>query len=69
MLRGCSVVADDENTHITVRPPMWWKGFIDSISIKFPQISTMLFCSTEYNTLNFSKFGTLLILMKKKNTL
>ena len=37
-----------ENAHITVRPPIWWKGFIDSISIKFPDISTMLFCSTEY---------------------
>ena len=37
-----------ENAHITVRPPIWWKGFIDSISIKYPNISTMLFCSTEY---------------------
>ena len=42
------VVTDRRKSHITVRPPMWWKGFIDSISIKFPQISTMLFCSTEY---------------------
>ena len=37
-----------ENAHITVRPPIWWKGFIDGISIKYPNISTMLFCSTEY---------------------
>ena len=37
-----------ENAHITIRPPIWWKGFVDSISIKFPHISTMLFCSTKY---------------------
>lgn len=38
-----------ENAHVTQRPPMWWKGFIDNISIDFPEINSMLFCSTEYN--------------------
>ena len=46
--RAAALLPTGENAHITVRPPIWWKGFIDSISIKFPQISTMLFCSTEY---------------------
>lgn len=45
---AAALLPTGENAHITVRPPMWWKGFIDSISIKFPQINTMLFCSTEY---------------------
>ncbi len=44
-----------ENAHITIRPPIWWKGFIDSFTIKFPDISTMLFCSTSYNKAHLFK--------------
>ena len=40
---------------ITVRPPIWWKGLADSISIKFPDISTMLFCSTDYKNAQLFK--------------
>ena len=34
-----------ENAHITVRPPAWWKGMVDSIAVEFPDISIYLFCS------------------------
>ena len=35
-----------ENAHITVRPPLWWKGMVDSISAEYPTISVCLICST-----------------------
>ncbi|HTQ98373.1 MAG TPA: hypothetical protein VMH83_00220 [Candidatus Acidoferrum sp.] len=35
-----------ENAHITVRPPLWWKGVFDAISPEFPDVSICLFCST-----------------------
>jgi hypothetical protein len=37
-----------ENAHITVRPPMWWKGLFDSIAPAFPDITYILYASTEY---------------------
>jgi len=37
-----------ENAHITVRPPHWWKGMIDTISIEYPSVSVYLFCSTDW---------------------
>ena len=45
---AAALLPTGENAHITQRPPMWWKGFIDNISIDFPKISTLLFCSTKY---------------------
>ena len=45
-----------ENAHITVRNPLWWKGFLDSISSEFNSISTVLICTTEKN--NASVFKT-----------
>lgn len=45
---AAALLPTGENAHITQRPPIWWKGFIDNISIDFPQISTLLFCSTKY---------------------
>ena len=45
---AAALLPTGENAHITQRPPMWWKGFIDNISIDFPNTSTMLFCSTRY---------------------
>ena len=44
-----------ENAHITIRPPLWWKGFVDSFSIKFPKIKTILFCSTSYTKAHLFK--------------
>ena len=52
---AAALLPTGENAHITVRPPIWWKGFIDSISIKFPDISTMLFCSTDYKNAQLFK--------------
>ena len=46
---AAALLPTGENAHITQRPPMWWKGFIDNISIDFPDISSMLFCSTRYS--------------------
>jgi len=34
-----------ENAHITVRPPAWWKGMVDCISVEYPEIEIYLFCS------------------------
>jgi hypothetical protein len=38
-----------ENAHITVRKPQWWKGVLDMISIEYPHLNMVLFCSTGYN--------------------
>ena len=45
-----------ENAHVSVRNPLWWKGFLDSISSDFNSISTVLICTTEKN--NASVFKT-----------
>ena len=37
-----------ENAHITIRSPIWWKGFIDAISSNFKS-RTILICSTSYD--------------------
>jgi hypothetical protein len=41
---------NDENAHITVRDPMWWKGMLDSISIDFPSVNILLLCSPTYGS-------------------
>ena len=38
-----------ENAHITVRPPLWWKGCVDTIATLYPLVEVNLFCSPEYN--------------------
>jgi hypothetical protein len=44
-----------ENAHITVRKPQWWKGVLDVISIEYPHLNMVLFCSTGYNkVVNFN---------------
>lgn len=43
-----ALLPNGENAHITVRPPLWWKGFIDSIAIEFPNITIQLWCSTAW---------------------
>lgn len=40
-----ALLPNGENAHITVRPPLWWKGMIDSIAVEFPEVSIQLFCS------------------------
>ena len=44
-----------ENAHITVRNPMWWKGFFDSVSSEFEEISTLLICTTKEKKFLFFK--------------
>ena len=44
-----AILPNGENAHITIRNPLWWKGFIDSISSDFESVSTILICSTSYN--------------------
>ena len=44
-----------ENAHITVRNPMWWKGFFDSVSSEFEEISTLLICTTKDKKFLFFK--------------
>ncbi len=36
-----------ENAHVTVRNPIWWKGFLDAISTEFSEINTLLICTTK----------------------
>lgn len=47
-----------ENAHITVRPPIWWKGQVDSIASRHPDITVYLGCSQSYGQIGFfSPFG------------
>jgi hypothetical protein len=41
-----------ENAHITVRPPLWWKGMVDCISAEFPHVTVWLICSTGWRQSN-----------------
>tara|TARA_Y100001935_G_C17224352_1_gene466975 strand:+ start:387 stop:1058 length:672 start_codon:yes stop_codon:yes gene_type:complete len=52
---AAALLPSGENAHVTVRPPLWWKGFVDSFSIKFPKIKTMLFCSSSYKQAHLFK--------------
>ena len=48
-----------ENAHITIRNPLWWKGFIDSTSSNFGSIKTVLICSTAFNKASVFKTWSL----------
>lgn len=41
-----ATLPNGENAHITVRPPLWWKGVFDSIAPDYPGVSIQLWCST-----------------------
>lgn len=41
-----ALLPNGENAHITVRPPHWWKGMFDSISVEYPEVNVQLYCST-----------------------
>lgn len=47
--KAAAQLPNGENAHITVRNPMWWKGFMDMISVDYPHIQIILYCSTGYN--------------------
>lgn len=42
---AAATLPNGENAHITVRPPVWWKGMLDSIAPEFPHVSIYLMCS------------------------
>ena len=46
--KAAALLPNGENAHVTVRPPMWWKGHIDCVALDFPDIQVLLFTSTEY---------------------
>lgn len=43
---AAATLPNGENAHITVRPPLWWKGMVDSIAVEYPSVSILLICST-----------------------
>lgn len=45
---AAALLPNGENAHITVRPPIWWKGMVDSITPEFPHVTTCLICSTAW---------------------
>jgi hypothetical protein len=42
------LLPNGENAHITVRPPLWWKGMFDAIAPEFPNIEIFLACSEDW---------------------
>ena len=40
-----AMLPNGENAHITVRAPLWWKGFFDAIAIEYPGVHVCLMCS------------------------
>ena len=48
--KAAAILPNGENAHITIRPPSWWKGVIDMISIKYNNIEVMLICSNTYKS-------------------
>jgi hypothetical protein len=44
------MLPNDENAHITVRDPLWWKGVLDTVSIQFPAVSVVLICSPTFDS-------------------
>ena len=40
-----ALLPNGENAHITVRPPVWWKGMFDSIAVEYPDVAVQLWCS------------------------
>ncbi|MCP9885132.1 hypothetical protein KBY97_08335 [Synechococcus sp. ATX 2A4] len=43
-----ALLPNGENAHITVRPPLWWKGVFDAVAPAFPDVVVCLYASTEY---------------------
>ena len=42
------LLPNNENIHITERPPLWWKGMIDNIGNFFPKTKYIVLASTSY---------------------
>ena len=48
--KAAAILPNGENAHITVRSPAWWKGAIDTVAVKYPNIEVMLICSNTFKT-------------------
>ena len=48
--KAAALLPNGENAHITLRNPDWWKGVIDSVAIKYPDVKVLLICSKTFKT-------------------
>ena len=48
--RAAALLPNGENAHVTVRSPDYWKGLIDGISVRYPDIEVMLICSETHKS-------------------
>ena len=48
-----ALLPNRENAHVTVRDHTWWKGFLDCISMEYPDIKIGLFCSLSSSNIEF----------------
>ena len=48
--KAAALLPNGENAHITVRSPDWWKGTIDAIAVRYPNIKVLLICSQTFKT-------------------
>lgn len=47
---AAALLPNGENAHITVRSPDWWKGVVDTVSVKYPDVQVILICSKTFQT-------------------
>ena len=43
------MISKKDNAHITIRPPLWWKGIFDCIGSNFPDVNYVLLASKSIN--------------------
>jgi len=48
--KAAAILPNGENAHITIRSPVWWKGVIDTVAVKYPNIEVMLICSNTFKS-------------------
>jgi hypothetical protein len=48
-----AILPNGENAHVSVRPPMWWKGVFDAVAPAFPDVLYRLYASTSYGEATF----------------
>ena len=58
---AAALLPNGENAHITVRSPDWWKGVIDAVAIKYPDVKVLLICSQTFTS------GVIFQLFKSKD--
>lgn len=48
--KAAAILPNGENAHITVRPPAWWKGVFDTISVNHNNVEVILICSNTFKS-------------------